>query len=92
MIILNEKAILVLKEEIDGNNIYIHGYIRYCDGFLLNIGRIKKDQGNFLYDENYVYKWRIDKEYPTVYDIHNRKEEISKEKSKQLINKYKRYI
>jgi len=92
MIILNYESLLVLEDIIEDNNTYVQGKIIYADGEILDIGKVIKGQGNFLYDENYVYRWRIDKEYPSVYNIHDRKEVIDKEVSKQLINKYKKFI
>ena len=93
MIILNSTTLLVLENEVEDNIEYVHGYIIYAeDRFRLDIGRIIKNQGNFLYDKNYVYRWRIDKEYPSVYSIKERKEVISKETAAQLIKHYKSFV
>ena len=92
MIILNNKALLFLEEEQEDNITYIRGYVLYYDGYRYELGRIKKDEGNFLYDTRYVYKWSMNKEYPDVYDVNSRVE-VSKEESKQLIRNYrKKYL
>ena len=93
MIILNSTTLLVLEDEVEDNIEYVHGYIVYAeDSYRFDIGRIIKNQGNFLYDKNYVYRWRIDKEYPSVYNIKERREEISKETAVQLMKHYKSFI
>ena len=54
MIILNREAILVIEEyNVEGVN-YKHAHVVYNDGYILNIGEIKSNEGNFLYDSEYV--------------------------------------
>ena len=92
MVILSAKALLEMTKIVEDDITFLQGTIIYYDGERLDVGRVKYGEGNFLYDSKYVYRWRIDKEYPEVYDIEKREKEISSEDSKKLINRYKKYI
>jgi hypothetical protein len=93
MIILDSKTLLELADEQEDGTYYVHGYIIYAvDGFRYDIGRVKKGEGSFLYDKQYVYRWRLNDEYPHAYNIEERREELSKEKTMKLINHYRSFI
>ena len=91
IITLNRNAFLLLDEEIEDNITYVHGRIVYDDGQILDVGLLKDQEGTFLYDKDFVYRWRIDKHRPSVYSIHDRHEIIDKEYRDELILNYKKH-
>ena len=90
MIILNREAILVLEDCTSDNINYTHAYIQYFDGYKLEIGNIKKGEGNFLFDSNFVYKWPLNKGTPIIFDIKNRCEILNTEERVLVLSKYKK--
>ena len=92
MIIINEQAVLII-EDVNVDNIpCTHAYISYYDGDQVDIGYIKKGEGNFLFSDRYVFKWPLNKGNPTLtYDVLERHEIVDKEQSRLILGRYKKY-
>ena len=85
---INENADLYIQT----NKNYIEGYLIYKDGCIISMGKLKNNNGNFLYDSNYIYRWSYDKYLPFVFDVNNRVEINSKEKINELVLNYKKHL
>ena len=92
MVEINKNIFLYTKEVREDGFIKINGYIIYPDGYVLDMGSIKKGEGNFLYDKTYVYKWPLNREYPYIFDIKDRCLIIDREFSKERIRMIKNSI
>ena len=88
-----DKGIYFYTNEVkDEGFIKIHGYVVYPDGYIMDMGFIKKDCGTFLYDKSYIYKWPINREYPYIFDIKDRCMIIDREFAKERIRRIKSSI
>ena len=92
MIIINEQAMLIIEDIDLDEYICKHAYITYKDGNTFDIGYIKEGEGNFLFDNRYVYKWPFNKGEPIIYDTLERHEVIDKEEGRLILGKYKKYL
>lgn len=92
MIEIDKGTYLYISEVSDYGFIKMNGYVVYPDGYVMDMGCIKKDCGTFLYDKKYVYKWPIDREYPYIFDIKDRCMIIDREFAKERIRMIKSSI
>ena len=88
MIKINNEAVLIVLDE----GALISGHIQYDDGTLIRLGYLKKGNGNFAYDREYVYIWSFDKGMPKIFDVKNRCELLDREQKDLVLKKYKKYL